>query len=107
MIDLRRQVFPPVVLLCIFGLLPGCESISPLSKVNAQQTVIDDLNFEVPKDRPVTRQDDPVGSAQPNNGLNAPIIVSESGQGQLAPSQAAVDEGEAIYKVNFDNADLR
>jgi general secretion pathway protein D len=90
------------------GLLSACESLSPLAREDRQASVLDDLNFEVPKRRPVTRKDDPVGSAagQAGSGLTQPIIVAGTGPAGQAPGMLA-DEGEAIYRVNFDNADLR
>jgi general secretion pathway protein D len=98
-----------VVVFCsgALAVLAACESLSPLSGEDRQATVLDDLSFEVPKTRPVTRQDDPVESTKTQDGssLTEPIIVTESGQTQ--PLQSAVDEGEAIYSVDFDNADLR
>lgn len=103
----RQRLYQCAFALCVVGSLSGCERLSPLSRADGQQSVLDDLKFEVPKDRPVTRKDDPVGDAgaQGGNGLNAPIIVSESGQ--LVSPENLADEGEAIYKVNFENADLR
>ena len=98
-----------IVVLCIGALtvLAACESLSPLAGEDRQATVLDDLNFEVPKTRPVTRKDDPVESAKTQDGssLTEPIIVTELGQ--ALSSQSTADEGEAIYSVNFDNADLR
>jgi general secretion pathway protein D len=97
-----------IVVLCTSALtvLAACESLSPLAGEDRQQTVLDDLSFEVPKTRPVTRKDDPVDIAKQDGGsLTEPIIVTESGR-VLAP-QSMADEGEAIYSVNFDNADLR
>ena len=97
-----------IVVLCASALtvLAACESLSPLAGEDRQATVLDDLNFEVPKNRPVTRKDDPVESAKQDGGsLTEPIIVTESGQ--ALRSQSTADEGEAIYSVNFDNADLR
>lgn len=90
------------------GLLGACESLSPLSREDMQSAVLNDLNFEVPKTRPVTRKDDPAGSAtgQADRGLTQPIIVAGTGRGGQGPGVLA-DEGEAIYRVNFDNADLR
>jgi general secretion pathway protein D len=86
--------------------LAACESLSPLAGEDRQATVLDDLNFEVPKTKPVTRKDDPVeGAKQDGGSLTEPIIVNESGR--VLPSQSMADEGEAIYSVNFDNADLR
>ena len=73
----RRRQYSCAVAVCFLMVLAGCESLSPLSRVDAQRTVLDDLNYEVPKTRPITRKDDPVSTtAQDNRGLTAPIIVS-------------------------------
>jgi len=90
------------------GLVGACDSLSPLSREDTQSAVLNDLNFEVPKTRPVTRKDDPAGSAtgQAGSGLTQPIIVAGTGRAGQGPGVLA-DEGEAIYRVNFDNADLR
>jgi general secretion pathway protein D len=92
----------------IAGVLGACDSLSPLSREDGQASVLNDLNFEVPKTRPVTRQDDPVGNAaaQAGSGLTQPIIVAGAGGAGQGPGVLA-DEGEAIYRVNLDNADLR
>ena len=93
--------------ICVAGLLSACESLSPLSREDGQASVLNDLQFEVPKTRPVTRKDDPVQTtAQPGSGLTQPIIVAGAARGGQAAGMPA-DEGEAIYRVNFDNADLR
>jgi general secretion pathway protein D len=88
--------------------LAGCESLSPLAREDRQASVLDELKFDVPKTRPVTRKDDPIqnATAQSGSGLTEPIIVSGAARGGQAGGMAA-DEGEAIYRVNFDNADLR
>jgi general secretion pathway protein D len=106
----RQQIKSSVIVslaICVAGLLSACESLSPLSREDGQASVLNDLQFEVPKTRPVTRKDDPVQStAQPGSGLTQPIIVAGSARGGQAAGMLA-DEGEAIYRVNFDNADLR
>lgn len=90
------------------GLLSACESLSPLSREDRQASVLDELKFEVPKTRPITRKDDPLESAtaRAGTGLTQPIIVTGAARGARAAEMLA-DEGEAIYRVNFDNADLR
>src|SRR5688572_30820588 len=93
---------------CVLLLLNAC-SLSPLAGEDAQASVMDDLNFEVPKDRPVTRKDDPVdiGISGSGNQLTQPIIVTGLNSTDGTAPAASVDDGEAIYRVNFDNADLR
>jgi general secretion pathway protein D len=107
----RRQITSSLAIglaLCVAGLLSACESLSPLSRENRQQSVLNELQFEVPETRPVTRKDDPIESmaAQADGGLTQPIIVAGAARGGQVPGMPA-DEGEAIYRVNFDNADLR
>src|SRR4029434_10482508 len=89
-------------------LLAACESLSPLAREDGQAAVLNDLQFEVPKTRPVTRKDDPVqyAAARPGSALTQPIIVAGAGRGGRTAGMLA-DEGEAIYRVKFDNADLR
>ena len=105
----RRSVSADICLWTIvLSLVASCSDLSPLSRENGQTGVIDELNFEVPKDKPITRKDDPLENtqAQADEGLNAPIIVAgQASSGRCTPYSA--DEGEAIYRVNFDNADLR
>jgi len=92
--------------MCVVGFLSACDSLSPLSREDGQSAVLNELQFEVPKTRPTTRKDDPVQAAQPGSGLTQPIIVAGAARGGQAPGMLA-DEGDAIYRVNFDNADLR
>jgi general secretion pathway protein D len=96
------------IALFVAAILPACESLSPLSREDRQASVLDDLQFEVPKTRPVTRKDDPVldAAAQSGSGLTQPIIVAGATSGGQG-AESLADEGEAIYRVNFDNADLR
>ena len=95
------------ICICLAVLLSACESLSPLSREDRQASVLNELQFEVPKTRPVTRKDDPVQSvAQLDSGLTQPIVVAGVPRGGEAGGMIA-DEGEAIYRVNFDNADLR
>jgi len=105
----RRQIKSSAIAglaMCVAGLLSACESLSPLSREDGQSAVLNELQFEVPKTRPTTRKDDPVQAAQAGSGLTQPIIVAGAARGAQAPGMPA-DEGEAIYRVNFDNADLR
>lgn len=94
--------------ICLLSLLAAC-SFSPLDPDDRQASVLDDLNFEVPKDRPLTRKDDPLGSEDGAQGqpLSGPIIIP--GEGGLPASEGSTmpGDGEAIYRVSFKDADLR
>lgn len=91
---------------CLLLLLGSC---SPIDNEDRQAGVLDDLNFEVPKERPPTRLDDPLTREESAQGqpLTGPVVVPGRGGTPSPQATFTPDDSEAIYQVNFKDADLR